>query len=278
MVHSIHLERRHHHNKPRKENGTMFQILLTPSAGKRLIAKAILEHKAIQEALHSKTIVIVAGTTNGYVAEELLKSIGQEKGFDRKQFFRGITLPPSFKATEAGRLPDESSFPGDVVIVNGTWQKGKTLFDCVDTLQKGDIIIKGANCIDSNRKRAGILIGHPRGGTIAAAMQAVVGRRVKLIIPVGLEKRVTEDIDTIANLLNSPDSTGPRMFPVSGEILTEIEAIELLFGLKATLVAAGGVCGAEGSIWLAVEGDPHKLTHAKRLLEEIGQEEQFQIA
>jgi hypothetical protein len=255
----------------------MFQILLTPSAGKRLIAKALLEQKDIIEALNSKTIVIIAGSTNGYVAEELLKSIGQEYGFSRKRFFRGVTLPPSIETTDSGRLPDESSFPGDVVIVNGIWQKGKTFFDVVDNLQTGDIILKGANCIDINRKRAGILIGHPKGGTIAAAIQAIVGKRVKLILPVGLEKRITEDLDSIANLLNSPNSTGPRMFTVPGEIITEIEAIELLFGLNAKLIAAGGVCGAEGSVWLAIEGDHDKLEKAKAIIKVIGNEEQFQI-
>lgn len=256
----------------------MFQILLTPSAGKRLIAKAILERKDIEDAINSKTIVIIAGSTNGYIAEEILKSISQEKGFNRKRFFRGITLPPSIETTEDGRLPDESSFPGDVVIVNGIWQKGKTIFDVVDNLKTSDIIIKGANCIDIDRKRAGILIGHPQGGTIVAAIQAVVGKRAKLILPVGLEKRVTEDLDSIANLLNSPNSTGPRMFIVSGEIISEIEAIKILFGLNAKLVAAGGVCGAEGSVWLAIEGDSKALEKAKTTIKEIGKEEQFRIS
>ena len=255
----------------------MFQILLTPSAGKRLIAKSILMQKDIKSAIDSKTIVIIAGSTNGYIAEELLKVIGQVDGFNRKRFFRGVTLPPAIKTTESGRLPDESSFPGDVVIVNGIWEKGKTLFDVVDNLQAGDIIIKGANCIDGNRKRAGILIGHPKGGTITAALQAVVGKRAKLLLPVGLEKRITEDLDTIANLLNSPDSTGPRMLTVSGKILTEIEAIELLFGLKAKLVAAGGVGGAEGAVWLAIQGNSDKMEEVKAILKEISGEEQFQI-
>jgi hypothetical protein len=256
----------------------MFQILLTPSAGKRLIAKAILQQSDIQDKINTKTIVIIAGSTNGYVAEEILKLIGQESGFNRKRFFRGITLPPSIETTENGRLPDESSFPGDVVIVNGTWHKGKTLFDVINSLQASDIIVKGANCIDNDRKRAGILIGHPKGGTIAAAIQAIVGKRVKLLLPVGLEKRITGDLDSIANLLNNPNSTGPRMFTVSGEIITEIEAIEILFGLKSRLVAAGGVCGAEGSVWLAIEGTSDKLAKAKAILKEISKEDQFQIA
>jgi hypothetical protein len=254
----------------------MFQLLLTPSAGKRLIAKALVEHSEIRSALISRTVVIIAGSTNGYVAEELLRSIGQESGFDRKRFFRGVTLPPSFKTTESGRLPDESGFPGDVVIVNGVWQKGKTIFDVVDDLTTGDIIIKGANYIDTERKRAGILIGHPKGGTIAAAIQAVIGKRVKLLLPVGLEKRNPENLDEITSLLNRADATGPRMFPVSGEIVTEIEAIELLYGLKARLVAAGGVCGAEGAVWIAIDGESALLEHVRGLLDVIALEPQFE--
>lgn len=255
----------------------MFQILLTPSAGKRLIAKAIADNNEIKNALNSKKVVIIAGSTNGYVAEEILTSLGREKEFNRKRFFRGVTLPPLFKTTETGRLADESTFPGDVVIVKGIWQKGKTVVDIIDDLDSGDIIMKGANCLDINRKRAGILIGHPKGGTIGTAIQAIVGKRVTLILPVGLEKRVFEDLDTIANLLNNPESTGPRMFPVSGHIITEIEAIEMLFDLKATLVAAGGVDGAEGSVRLAIHGDTEKLKHAKTILKEIAKEDQFRI-
>jgi hypothetical protein len=43
----------------------MEQFLITPAAGKRLIAKALAKHPAINEALASGTIVIIAGTTNG---------------------------------------------------------------------------------------------------------------------------------------------------------------------------------------------------------------------
>ncbi len=255
----------------------MFQILITPSAGKRLIAKALLEHAAIKKALDTHTVVIIAGTTNGYIAEELLESIGQGKEFSRNRFFRGITLPPAMATTETGRLPDESSFPGDVVIEKGVWRKGATVFDVLDTLSSGDLIIKGPNCISPDRRRAGVLIGHPEGGTIAAAMSAVVGRRVGLLLPAGLEKRVTDDLDSIASLLNRPGSTGPRMLPVSGEIVTEIEAIGLLFGLTAKLVAAGGVCGAEGSVWLAIQGDSEKIGKAKPVIDGIAREERFSV-
>ena len=63
----------------------MSQFLITPAAGKRLIGLALSVHPAVQASLHSGTLVIVAGTTNGYAAEEILKSLGQEHGFSRKR-------------------------------------------------------------------------------------------------------------------------------------------------------------------------------------------------
>ena len=68
----------------------MKQFLITPAAGKRLIAKALKDHLAINGTLKSGTVVIIAGTTNGYVAEEILSSLDQQKEFSRERFFRGI--------------------------------------------------------------------------------------------------------------------------------------------------------------------------------------------
>ena len=67
----------------------MEQFLITPAAGKRLIAKALVKHPAVNESLVSGTIVIIAGTTNGYVAEEILSSIGQAENFFKKKILQG---------------------------------------------------------------------------------------------------------------------------------------------------------------------------------------------
>jgi len=253
----------------------MKQYVITPAAGKRLIGKAIAIHPAVKQVLKSGTLVIIAGTTNGYAAEEILESMGERVVFDRRRFFRGITLAPTGPATGSGRIPDTSGFPGDLVIVDGIRIEGKTIFDVADVLREGDVILKGANAVDLARRRAGILIGHPKGGTIAAALQAVTGRRVKLILPVGLEKRVASDLDRIAETLNSPGGHGPRFWPVPGEVITELEAISLLTGATAEMVAAGGVGGAEGSVQLAVTGTPEQEEVAGKLLEEIIKEPLF---
>ena len=255
----------------------MKQFIITTAAGKRLIGKALAVHPVLRNALVSATVVIIAGTTNGYVAEEVFADIGSGESFSRHRFFRGITLPPSRPTTKTGRLPDEKQFPGDVVFIKGIYQKGKTIFDVADDLKEGDIILKGANAVDPVRKRAAILIGDPKGGTILRALQAVVGHRVRLILPAGLEKRVFEDLDTIAALMNAPGSFGPRLLPVPGEIFTEIEAVRLLSGATATLVAGGGVGGAEGSIWLAISGTPKQMDSAEKILKSVASEPAFTL-
>ncbi len=253
------------------------QYFLSPAAGKRLIAKAFLHIPSILEALENRTLVIIAGTTNGYIVEEIFKLKNQDSEFSKKRFFRGISLPPKHSITNEGRLSDESRFPGDVVIVKGKWDKGKTIFDVVENLQKGDIIIKGANAINLRSKQAAIYIGHPTAGTISAALQAVLGRRVELYLPIGLEKRIDGDINDIARRLNSTNSSGYRYLPVSGNIITELEAINIITGAEAELVASGGVCGAEGSCWIAVCGSREQLRDVDALIKDVADEPSFEL-
>jgi hypothetical protein len=253
------------------------QFMLTVAMGKRLLGKAMAVHPAITRALESGIVVIVAGTTNGYVAEEILKAMGQNNNFTRKRFIRGINLPPGYKITDTGRLADENKFPGDVVINNGVWQEGKTINDISADLKEGDVIIKGANALDLSHKRAAILIGNPQGGTITVALPAVIGRRVHLIIPIGLEKRISGDLDQIANKVNAPGNKGLRLMPIPGEVITEIEALKILTGVKSEMIAAGGISGAEGSVWLNIEGTPEQILEAEKILRSIASEPSFTL-
>jgi len=245
----------------------MKQFVLTPVMGKRLIGKAMAVHPAVASAMKKGTLVIVAGTTNGYVAEEVLAATNQSAGFTRKGFRRGMVLSPSF---DAGSLKAE--FPGDVVLTNGQWQKGKEIFDVVDTMQAGDVILKGANALDLATGQAAVLIGHPMGGTIGAAISALIGRRVTLIAPVGLEKRICGDLWELARELNAPSAEGPRLMPLPGEVFTELDAIALLTGASAKLVAAGGICGAEGAVWIAITGQEGQLKAAADLIKSVANE------
>ena len=244
----------------------MKQFTLSVSMGKRLIGKGMAAHPRIQSVLQQGTLVIIAGTTNGYVAEEILAKTGQHEGFSRMGFRRGIVVPPKFSD-----LPD-TKLDGDVVLVDGVWLKGKTIFDVADDLKAGDVILKGGNMVDVKAGRSAVYIGHPKAGTIGAALQAVAGRRVQLIVPIGLEKRVLDDVNELADLCNADDAEGPRILPMPGKVFTELDAVNVMTGAKATLLSGGGIYGAEGCVWIGVTGTSKQLETAESLIESIADE------
>ena len=231
--------------------------------GKRLIGKALAHHPAIEAVMKKGTLVVIAGTTNGYVAEELFRRYDLGT-FDRKGFRRGLVVPMSSRQQEV-----ESPFGGDVVLVDGVRQVGKEIFDFSADLGAGDVILKGANAVNLRDGHAAVYIGHPAGGTIAAALPAVIGKRARLLVPVGVEKRVTANISDLVNALNDPSAEGPRMMQLPGTPFTEFDAIELLTGATARLLAAGGVCGAEGCVWLGVTGSDDQVTAAAALIRTV---------
>lgn len=242
----------------------MKQFILTTAMGKRLIGKGMAAHPTIRRVLTKGTLLIVAGTTNGYVAQEILTGLGQAEGFTRLGFRRGITIAP-------GARPARAELAGDVIVVDGVWLKDRTLENTVDDLQEGDVVLKGANAFDG-RGQAAVQIGHPKGGTIMAVLPAIVGRRVQLIVPVGLEKRVLEDVDRLVRLCNAPGVHGPRLMPLPGPIYTELDAIEQLTGAQAHLLAGGGIYGAEGGAWLGIAGTDDQMAAAESLLDEVAGE------
>ena len=114
--------------------------------------------------------------------------------------------------------------------------------------------------------------GGSKGGTILAALTAIIGRRVQLIVPVGLEKRAFEDVNVIAQRCNARDAEGPRLMPMPGEVLSEIEALKLLAGVEAHLISAGGVYGAEGAVRLGINGSETQNETAGALIESLANE------
>jgi hypothetical protein len=254
------------------------QYPLTVAAGKRLIAKAMLVHPAIKSTLANGKLVIVAGTTNGYIAEEILLSLGQSVGFSRKHFFRGITVAPAWITNPQNKLPDGSAFPGDIVIHNGVWKRTKTIFDVAPTLDENDLILKGANAVDLINRHAASYVDHPETGPVGAVLSSTLGKRTRLLLPVGVEKRVPGNLATLANRLSAANAKGPRLCLLSGEIFTELDAITLLTGASAEIVAAGGVAGGEGCTWLAISGNQDELTAMDVLMRAIHAEPAFTIA
>jgi hypothetical protein len=247
------------------------QAILTVSEGKRLIAKAVAQMPAVKKAFQDGMIIVGRGTTNTYVAEELTG-----RKIAHGSYVVGWTGP-----AKGGKTFESSEREGDIVLVKGTVQPNLTMDDALKVLKAGDVVIKGANAIDVEHKLAGVLIGggpSSSAGTTGKVLPAIVARKAHLIIPVGLEKQVAGNMVDIANKMREPvESLNdiPSMFLVNGEIVTEIEAIELLTGVQVFQAAAGGVAGAEGGSRLILRGPRDQVQQALSLVESIQGEPPF---
>jgi hypothetical protein len=237
------------------------QAILTVSESKRLIAQAVKEMPIVKNALANGMVIIGKGTTNAYVAEEITG-----KKVERAAFVRGRIQP----AKGGKKLPDVKAAP-DVIL-----ERGKVLdlplAEAVKKLKPGDVVIKGGNALDYKNKLVGVNIGAPDAGTAGATMPYVVARKAYLVIPIGLEKLVAGDLVDLSLKMREPiESLNglQSMFLLTGEIVTELEAIHVLTGATAFQCSAGGIGGAEGSVWLVFRGTKEQVTKALKLVQSI---------
>lgn len=234
-------------------------FVLTVAAGKRLIAKGIAQNPAVKNAIENHKLVVIAGTTNLYVMQELCP------GFANDMFYRGTTTAPG----KALPIPEKTL---DCVVTKDGVDMTRDIFAIASELKQGDVILKGANAVHLQSGEAGVLIGSDITGTVGACTPAVIGRRVQLILPVGVEKRVDEPIAQLALAVNSPEGAGPRLYPAPGKAYTEIDAIYELTGCKARIAASGGIYGAEGSVYFLCEGTKEQLSACAELVRSVVKE------
>ena len=221
-------------------------VTLTVAEGKRLIGKAVAEMPVVKRALRDGMVIVARGTTNTYVAEALLG----------RKIEHGALVSGRVYPAEGGKRLKPTSRMAEIVLVKGE-ASDLSFADAVKKFQPGDVMIKGANALDYERKTVGVLIGAPNSGTTGTFMPYVIARKVHLVIPVGLEKQVSMPLDDLQRKMREPiESLGstPSLFPLTGHIVTEIEALKLLAAVEVFQAAAGGVGGAEGGVWLVLRG------------------------
>jgi len=244
------------------------QVILTVSESKRLIGKGVAGMSIVRNAYKEGMIIIARGTTNTYVAEEIL---GQtiEKG----AFVSGRTYP-----AKGGRRLNPSSTRREIVIKNGIVMDEMTVEEAVKELKPGDVVIKGANALDYENSTAGVFLGSSSSGTTGKIMPYIVGSKVHLIIPVGLEKNVAGNVLKLTNRMREPFeslNSIPSMALLTGKIVTELEALNTLTGVSAFQSGAGGIGGAEGAVYLILRGKKEQVEKALKLVEEIQGEPPF---
>ncbi|MGD8236949.1 MAG: hypothetical protein PVH68_00230 [Armatimonadota bacterium] len=248
-----------------------FQCILTVAESKRLIARGVVAMPCVQRALKDGMIAVCTGSTNSYIVEELLG-----RPIDKTQYLSGRTQPEG--AGRAEKLP-MGGMP-DVVLRNGEPAEGLEAKAAPGEMSAGDVIIKGANALDYRARLAGVLIGHPEGGTVGATLGPAYGRKCHYLIPVGLEKELGGDMYEASEAIHAavvanPEATLPSLWPLRGEIVTEIEALKALADVEVTPIGSGGIDGAEGSVRLLVCGEAEAVERAKELVRDVQGEVPF---
>ena len=243
-------------------------VCLNPSESKRLIAKAVSVLPEVKAACKKGTVVIAWGSTNALVVEELLSI----KLAYKTDFASGVICEGELNANHI----DTKMMP--FVLKDGK-QTEIHQRAALTEFQPGDVFIKGANALDANGD-IGILVAAPNGGTIQEALFAITGRGGHFICPVGLEKLIpsVKEACQKCGIFHFKYSMGlPAALITSSvaKVITEIQAIRVLTGAKATHVSSGGIGGSEGAVILVIEGEPPILDKAFGLIKSVKGESPF---
>ncbi len=241
---------------------------LTPAESKRLIARGILATDLVQNALKNGYLCITMGTTSGYIVEEILGE------YDKTRHIAGIVVPKGLAVTDGTKRFT------DAIFHKGEYVENTKVIDILDKLGPDDVIIKSANALDENYNPI-VLLAHETGGTVGVFLGSVAARNIKLIVAVGLEKSIPVAYEEFCGKFGKDDwdySIGTPVGAIAlheGIAFTEIEALEVLFGVEAVPISAGGVNGAEGSITLFIEGGDEETARAYEFLVDLKGEEPF---
>jgi hypothetical protein len=238
-------------------------VVLNPAESRRLLAKATVALPEVQNAYKNGMIIIARGITNAFVSEELFGiSVEPKAGQTVGMVCNGITTGSS------GHAPCRR-----YVIRKGKVMEGADPNAEILNFGAEDVYIKGANAID-REGNAGICASSVKGGTIGALWPIVTPRGSHLIMPVGLEKMIPSVIEAAkhSGIYHFKYSTGwpAKIMPVTmGKVVTEIQALAVLTGVRAYHLASGGVGGSEGAVVLAIEGDEDRVVKAFDLVKSI---------
>jgi hypothetical protein len=242
--------------------------ILTVAESKRLIAKAVARMPVVRDALQDGMVIVCKGTTNTYVAEELLG-----RRIPHGAFVIGRVTPHK----HARPLPTVEPM-AEVILVKGQPRPDLTLDAALTDLKPGDVIIKGANALDYAKRAAAVWLGSPTGGSTGKILPHVGPGKAHLVIPIGLEKQISGRVSEVVEAVNASGEgleKLPRMQLLPGTIVTELEALRILADVEAFQASAGGIAGAEGAVWLIWRGPRQAVDDATLLVEDVQGEPPF---
>ena len=244
-------------------------VVLTPPMSKRLIAKGVAALPQVVAALDRGRIVITLGTTNAYVAEELLGG-----PIDRGAFAAGFIDDRWNINARLGEV-------NEIVLDHGRpVEMGPE--ETLASLAAGDVVIKGGNALDPEGV-VGVLMGASTGGTVGRYVAACLARGIELVAPISVSKSVHTSIVGLSCEMGI-ERTKLRMglpcgiFPLHGYVVTELHALETLFAVRALHVTSGGVGIGAGAVSLLIEGEEEVVRDAFALAESLRNEADVELS
>ncbi len=236
---------------------------LTPSESRRLIARGVAQMEEVRNALERAYIVIVGGTSNGFIAQEIA-------GLDiePQRFTAGTSSNRVLCVTNAEDRDDRIP----VVLHKGN-VVSKTIAEVFEDFHVDTVVIKAANAVDTEGN-VGVITSGFDGGTLAATLGTMTSAGMKYIFAVGLEKLVPSVPEAArwvgAKTFDYSIGADFGMYCLSsGLAVTEIEALSILAGVEAKHIASGGGGGSEGAVVLAVRGEDSAVQEAVSIVESV---------
>lgn len=172
-----------------------------------------------------------------------------------------------------------ADFSHDSYLNTWVFQKGKLqaripLGDLLKSMGPKDVYIKASNLMDCHGQ-VGVLVQNANAGTIGRVIKAQLKNGFSIVAPVTSEKIIrgtlinasrAAGVTRISAGMGLPVSVIPLKRAIS---FTEIEAFEVLAGVKAVQIAGGGLAGAEGAGTFALKGEAKQIDQALRAVEEV---------
>jgi hypothetical protein len=243
-------------------------FVFTPAESKRLIAIAVARLPEVQRALAEGNILIGHGSTNVYVAEELLGRGTVAELFDRNRYLSGVTV----KGTLCSLVGKDK--PPILLLRRGKVERpAATMSEMLKGFGRGSIVFKGANAVDASGDAA-VMAAHPEGGTIGWSLGTILARGIQLMVPVGLEKLIPSVRRAVAvcgqETLDYAQGLRIGLVPLPGaRVVTEVQALEALAGVEAIHVSSGGNSGSEGAVTVVVQGPAEEVRKAIAAAESV---------
>ena len=251
---------------PKSEGDVSAMVILNPGQCRRLLAKATLVCPEVKKARQDGMIILGRGITNAYVSEEMFgvsvePKAAQTVGMVADGMLNCNIAPPpcTSHVVEKGKVVENADSNAEIL-----------------KFKAGDVFLKGANAVDSHGV-PGVYVASLKAGTVGMSWPIVMARRAHMIIPVSLEKLVPDVMEAAKHtgVYHFKYSMGipVTLIPIPmALVITEVQAMSLLCGVRAVHVGSGGIAGSEGSVHLSLSGSEDAIEKAMELVKSLAGE------